>query len=66
MRALRFGTFGRDGTRGRKVRKHGLVYLIWMLVYMSAAGFVNVVKFVYYASNACGIFSQSADACMQP
>ena len=59
------GPLDRHGTHGRKVRKHGLVYLIWMLMSMFAAGLVNVVKFCLLR-NACGIFSRSANACMQP
>ena len=57
------GPMDRHGTHDRKVRKHGLVYLIWMLVSMSAAGFVNVVKFVYYATHVAFSAAARTHAC---
>ena len=50
---------------GSMLRKHGVVYLDWLQMSMSAAGFVDVVEFVRYATNDVSS-SSSADTCMQP
>ena len=53
------------GVHGSMVRKHGLVYLDWLPIAMSAAGLHDVAEFVRYATNDVSC-SSSADTCMQP
>ena len=49
---------------GSMVRKHGMVYLDWLQMSMTAAGFVDVAEVVRCATNDVSC-SNTADICMQ-